>query len=201
MTQSQPTESTQGTNMTPSALMPPNAQEQQGESSALKKSTIIRIPRRKQPHPATPILTAEKINVDNLDEATQIRIAIARSAEEYKAQQAIKKVDEHLMDEDIKKLVEGEYSDANKFDEDMINTQEYPDTKIDPGSHKESPKAKKVADYMSIDEEMEEESTEVVLIRRKGKVSWRWIHPSPYLLDPLGLLLILNLQIRKNSKT
>ncbi|GJR69998.1 retrovirus-related pol polyprotein from transposon TNT 1-94 [Tanacetum coccineum] len=112
MTQSQPTESTQGMNMTPSALMSPNAQEQQGESSALKKSTIIKIPRRKQPHPATHILTAEKINVDNLDEATQIRIAIARSAEEYKAQQAIKKVDEHLMDEDIKKLVEGEYSKA-----------------------------------------------------------------------------------------
>ncbi|GKE08012.1 hypothetical protein Tco_1411563, partial [Tanacetum coccineum] len=58
ITQSRPIESTQGTIRTPSAPRPPNPQEQQGESSAPKKSTIIRIPRRRQPDPETPILTA-----------------------------------------------------------------------------------------------------------------------------------------------
>ncbi|GKF64493.1 hypothetical protein Tco_0187941, partial [Tanacetum coccineum] len=101
------------------------------------------------------------------------------SAEEYEAQHAIKKVDEHMMDEDIEKLVKGEYSDANKFDDDMINIQEDPDTKIDPESHKESLKAKKVVDYMFIDEEVEEEAVEDALIKMKGKGSLE-IKDTPY---------------------
>ncbi|GKD95385.1 hypothetical protein Tco_1375222 [Tanacetum coccineum] len=69
MTQSQPTESTQGTHRTSSAPRLPNPQEQQGESSAQNKSTIIRIPRRRQPDPKTLILTIDQIDVDNLDKA------------------------------------------------------------------------------------------------------------------------------------
>ncbi|GKG50339.1 hypothetical protein Tco_0521439, partial [Tanacetum coccineum] len=46
MTRSQPIKSTQGTNRTPSAPRPPNPQEQQGESSALKKPIIISIAKR-----------------------------------------------------------------------------------------------------------------------------------------------------------
>nr|GEV90725.1 hypothetical protein [Tanacetum cinerariifolium] len=42
-------------------------------------------------------------------------------------------------------------------------------TRIDPGSHKESLEAKKVAQYVSVDEEVEEESAEAALLRRKGK--------------------------------
>ncbi|GKF87701.1 hypothetical protein Tco_0258578, partial [Tanacetum coccineum] len=66
------------------------------------------IPRKKQPNPTTPIPIVEKINVDSLNEATRVRIATVRSIEEYEAQQAIKKADEHLMDEDTEKFVEGE---------------------------------------------------------------------------------------------
>nr|GEU90086.1 hypothetical protein [Tanacetum cinerariifolium] len=47
-------------------------------------------------------------------------------------------VNEHLLDEDIEKIVKGdEESDANKFAEDMINNKEDIDTKIDLRSHKE----------------------------------------------------------------
>ncbi|GKC53097.1 hypothetical protein Tco_1075842 [Tanacetum coccineum] len=63
----------------------------------------------------------------------------AKSTKEYETQHAIKKVDEHLLDEDIKKLVEGEEPDANKFVDDMMLSQEDPNTRIDPRSHKESP--------------------------------------------------------------
>ncbi|GKB36094.1 hypothetical protein Tco_0881036 [Tanacetum coccineum] len=69
-----------------------------------------------------------------------------RSIEDFEAQQAIKKVDEHLMDEDIEKIVEGdEDSDAN------------------------NPETEKSAYVMQIDEEVEEESVEDALIRKKGK--------------------------------
>ncbi|GKD78712.1 extracellular solute-binding protein 3, partial [Tanacetum coccineum] len=88
---SQPIESTQRTHRTPSAPRPPNPQEQQGESSAKRKFTIIRIPKRKLPDPTTPILRAEQIDVDNLDEATRVSIATTRSIDDYEAQQAVKK--------------------------------------------------------------------------------------------------------------
>ncbi|GJZ69198.1 hypothetical protein Tco_0632748 [Tanacetum coccineum] len=46
----------------------------------------------------------------------------ARSIEDYEAQQAVKNVDEHLMDEDIENIVEGdEETDADKFVEDLLN--------------------------------------------------------------------------------
>ncbi|GJT28622.1 hypothetical protein Tco_0908897 [Tanacetum coccineum] len=148
MTESQPTESSQGTNMTLSAPRSPNPQkQQQGESIAPKKPIIIRISKRKQPDPEIPIPTAAQIDLENLTEA------------------------KHLLDEDVNKLVEGEESDANKFADDMLLSQEDPGTTIDPGSYKESPEAKKVAEYVSVDEEVEEEKAEAVLIRRKRKGS------------------------------
>ncbi|GJX97553.1 hypothetical protein Tco_0353351 [Tanacetum coccineum] len=76
MTQSQPTESTQGTHRTSSAPRLPNPQEQQGELSAQNKSTIIRILRRRQPDPETIILTTYQIDVDNLDKATRVSDAV-----------------------------------------------------------------------------------------------------------------------------
>ncbi|GKA62705.1 hypothetical protein Tco_0762224 [Tanacetum coccineum] len=105
------------------------------------------IPKRKQPDPATPILTAERIN-------------------------AVKKVNEQLLDEDIENLVEGEESDAKKFSDDMMLSQEDLDTRTDHGSHKESLKAKKVDEYVVIDEDEEEATTDAKLIRRKGKGSF-----------------------------
>ncbi|GKC43257.1 hypothetical protein Tco_1060979, partial [Tanacetum coccineum] len=75
------------------------------------------------------------------------------------------------MDEDTEKLVEGEEIDANKYADDMLNIQEENDTRMYTGSHKKSPEVKKVVDYMSIDEEVEEESTEAALIRKKMKGS------------------------------
>nr|GEW28000.1 hypothetical protein [Tanacetum cinerariifolium] len=139
---------TSGVTKTPSTPRLPNPQEQQGESSVQRKSTIIRIPRRKQPDPITLILTSEQIDVDNLDDATQVRIVKTRSIEDYKARHAVKKDDKHLMDEDIKKLVKGDEIDTDKFADDMLNSQEDLSTRIDLESHKESPEAEKVADYM-----------------------------------------------------
>ncbi|GJX80569.1 hypothetical protein Tco_0328718, partial [Tanacetum coccineum] len=54
---------------------------------------------------------------------------------------------------------------------DMLNIQEENGTRMYTGSHKKSPEVEKVVDYMSIDEEVEEESTEAALIRKKMKGS------------------------------
>ncbi|GKD83230.1 hypothetical protein Tco_1350069, partial [Tanacetum coccineum] len=114
------------------------------ESSAPKTSTIIRIPRRRQPDPETPILTVVEIDVTNLDEATQMSIAIARSLEDLEAQQNVKKVKEHLVDEEIEQIVKGNDDvDKNQFVDDILNRQEDPDTEIEPGSHKERPEVEK----------------------------------------------------------
>nr|GEV48974.1 hypothetical protein [Tanacetum cinerariifolium] len=88
------------------------------------------------------------------------------------ADEELQGVDEHLLDDDMEKIVEGdEESDANKLTVDMINSHKDPDTKIDHGSHKETLEVEEVVDYMSIDEAVEEESSEAALIRKKGKVS------------------------------
>ncbi|GJW32462.1 hypothetical protein Tco_0052494 [Tanacetum coccineum] len=150
MNQSQSTESSQGTNKTLSAPRSSNPQEHQsGESSALKKPIIIRIPKRKHPDPETPILTAEQINLANLIKAQLL----------------------NLLDEDVNKLVKGEESDANQFSDDMMLIQEDPNPRIDPESYKESLEVEKIVDYVSVDEEEEEETFEAQLIKRKWKGS------------------------------
>ncbi|GJZ63443.1 hypothetical protein Tco_0619864 [Tanacetum coccineum] len=75
--------------LTPSAPRPPNPQEQQGESSALKKSIIIKFLRRRKPDLETLVLTTTQIDVVNLDEATQMSIATARKVEEESAEDAL----------------------------------------------------------------------------------------------------------------
>ncbi|GJX77193.1 hypothetical protein Tco_0324004 [Tanacetum coccineum] len=161
-----------GINRTLSTPRSPNPQEkQQGESSAPNKPIIIKIPKRKQPDPKTPILTAAHIDLENLTEAQVLSYTLAKSAKEYETQQNVKCVEEHLLDEDVNKLVEGEESDANQFADDMVLSQEDPYTRIDPWSHKESPEVKKVDEYVSVDEEVEEETADVELIQMKGKGS------------------------------
>nr|GEW82738.1 hypothetical protein [Tanacetum cinerariifolium] len=130
-----------------------------------KRSKIVEIDRKRLKS-----VESEQIDVYNLDEATRVNIATCRSIEDYEAQQVVKKVDEHLLDEDIEKIVDRDKeSDANKFADDMINNQEDLCTRTYLASHKESPEVEKVVDYMSIDEEVKEESTEDALIRKKGK--------------------------------
>ncbi|GJZ30342.1 hypothetical protein Tco_0575389 [Tanacetum coccineum] len=202
MTQSQPIESTQGASRTPNAPRSPNPVQHQCESSAQRKYTIIRIPRRRQPDPVTPILIVAEIDVTNLDEATQMSLATDRSNEDFEAQQAVKKVNEHLVDEEIEKLVEGdEETNANTFVDEILNNQEDPDTRIEPGSHKESLEVEKSTDLMIIDEKEEEESVKDALRRKKGKdIEEIKDTPPPQPLNPLGLILILYLRIRKNLR-
>ncbi|GKC41065.1 hypothetical protein Tco_1053449 [Tanacetum coccineum] len=116
-TKSQPIESTQGTHRTLSAPRIPNPVTTQSESSAPRKPTIIGFRVPIQPEPETPIPTAAEIDIDSLYEATRLSIATQRSLEDLESQQNVEKVQEHMDEEYIEKIVEG----GDNVDEDNAN--------------------------------------------------------------------------------
>ncbi|GJT14420.1 hypothetical protein Tco_0861462 [Tanacetum coccineum] len=61
--------------------------------------------------------------------------------------EALEKVEEHLIAEEIEKLVEGTKNVENvKVDNSISHNQNDPDTRLEPRSYKESPKVEKTAD-------------------------------------------------------
>ncbi|GJW11638.1 hypothetical protein Tco_1577465, partial [Tanacetum coccineum] len=135
--------------LTPSTPRTPNCVATQGESSAPRKPTIIRFRIRSQPDPETPIPTSDEIDVTNLDEATQISIATERSIADLEAQQNVEKVQEHLVKEEIETMVEGTKNvDEDEFMDEIFKSPEVPDTRLEPGSHKERPEEEKSVDLM-----------------------------------------------------
>ncbi|GKC97475.1 hypothetical protein Tco_1167750 [Tanacetum coccineum] len=118
-----------------------------------------------------PIPTTTKIDVTNLAETIQMSIATQRIIEDFKAHQNVER-------------------------------QEDPGTRIEPMSDKESPKVTESADILTIhDEEVEEESAgdEFELRRREKGKGIEDIRDTPP-LDPLGLIFLLYLRIRRYSR-
>ncbi|GKG18714.1 hypothetical protein Tco_0373012, partial [Tanacetum coccineum] len=141
MTQSQPTESTQGTHRTTSAPRSPNPNVDEGESSAPRKSTIIRLrihPRRSTRLTLpTPILTTTEADDIILQDTIQLSIAEQKSYDEFKAKQNVEKVKEHLIAEEIEKLIDGSKNVENdEIDNSISNSLNNPGTRIEPRSHK-----------------------------------------------------------------
>ncbi|GJX34621.1 hypothetical protein Tco_0246178 [Tanacetum coccineum] len=129
MMQPQPAVSSQGTHRTPSAPRSPNPrstpkkkkkkkESESGESSVPKNPLKIKI-RWRQPDPEAPIPI---------------------SAQEAEAQANVKIVEQHLLDEDVNKIVEGDDATTDEFADSVLLSQEDPDTRIDLMSDKERPK-------------------------------------------------------------
>ncbi|GJR55146.1 hypothetical protein Tco_1405667 [Tanacetum coccineum] len=77
---------------------------------------------------------------------------------------------QHLLDEDVNKIVEGYDANANEFADSVLLSQEDPDTRIDPVSDMERLEVMKIDDYViTAKEEEEEESAKAALIMKKGK--------------------------------
>ncbi|GJR67183.1 hypothetical protein Tco_0013248 [Tanacetum coccineum] len=110
LTQSQPTESTQGTHRTLSAPRSPNPATETAESSVPKRSTVIRfrLPSRQSARltPPVPVPTAEKADEMILQDMIQVSLAEHKSHEEQEARENVALVYEHLAAEEIEKLVE-----------------------------------------------------------------------------------------------
>ncbi|GJT60264.1 retrovirus-related pol polyprotein from transposon TNT 1-94 [Tanacetum coccineum] len=143
LTQSQPTESTQGTHRTPSAPRSPNPNKEAAESSALRRSTVIRlrIPERRSTllTPPAPVLNVDKADEMILQDTLQVSLAEHKSREEQEARENMALIDEHLAYEEIEKMVDGQ---ENVVDDSSIprnDESNIPGTKIEPRSNKESP--------------------------------------------------------------
>ncbi|GKA15934.1 retrovirus-related pol polyprotein from transposon TNT 1-94 [Tanacetum coccineum] len=116
LTQSQPTESTQGTHRTPSAPRSPNPATETAESMP----------------------SAEKADEMILQDTIQVSLAEHKSHEEQEARENVALVYEHLAAEEIEKLVEDpenvDDSSPPRNDDTSI-----PGTRLEPRSDKESP--------------------------------------------------------------
>ncbi|GKF39860.1 hypothetical protein Tco_0119921 [Tanacetum coccineum] len=115
MTQSQPTESTQGTYRT---------------TSAPRQSARLT--------PPAPMPTVEKADEMILQDTIQVSLAEHKILEEQEARENVALVDEHLAAEEIEKLVE-ESENADDSLPPRHDDTSIPDTRLEPRSDKESP--------------------------------------------------------------
>ncbi|GKE98543.1 hypothetical protein Tco_0021894, partial [Tanacetum coccineum] len=110
LTQSQPTESTHGTNRTTSASRSPNPDKEVAESSAPRWSTVICLclPERRSTRltPPAPVPTIDKADEMMLHDTLQLSFAEHKSREEQEARENVELVDEHLASEEVEKMVE-----------------------------------------------------------------------------------------------
>ncbi|GJZ91753.1 hypothetical protein Tco_0663818 [Tanacetum coccineum] len=130
--------------------MTPNSDVDEGVSSVQRKSTVIRL------------------------HTIQLSIAEQKSHDDLKAKQNVKKVEEHLIAEEIEKLVEGtENIEENEVDNSTLGNQNDPDTRLESGSYKESPKVEITAfvQPVNVNEEEEESAEDDYELRRKEKGS------------------------------
>ncbi|GJV12593.1 hypothetical protein Tco_1354134 [Tanacetum coccineum] len=174
-TLSQPIESTQGTYRTTSILRTPNPDVAEEESSASRKSTVIRlrIPQRRSTRltPPTPIPTTNEAGDIILQDIIQLSLAEQKSHEELEAKQNKDKVKEHLMAKEIEKLAEGtENIEENDVDSSTLR-QNDPDTRLEPRSNNESPEVEITADVqpVNVNEEEEESAKDDCELKRRGK--------------------------------
>ncbi|GJR09555.1 hypothetical protein Tco_0792207 [Tanacetum coccineum] len=184
LTQSQPTESTQGTHRTPSAPRSPNPATETAESSVPKRSTVIRfrLPSRQSARltPPVPVPSAEKADEMILQDMIQVSLAEHKSREEQEARENVALVYEHLAAEDIEKLVENpeNVDDSLPLRHDNISI---PDTRLEPRSDKESLEVEiaykdtpmvdvtNIVTPVNVDDEEDEITDEVFELRRRVK--------------------------------
>ncbi|GKB71079.1 hypothetical protein Tco_0932491 [Tanacetum coccineum] len=136
LTQSQPTESTQGRHRTPSAPRSPTPKKDTAKSSAPKRSTVICfcLSERRSTRLTPPVLvpTVEKAKEMVLQDTLQVSLA------EHKARENVELVNKHLASEEIEKLVEGS---ENVIDDSLPprnDEPQIPGTRLEPRSDKES---------------------------------------------------------------
>ncbi|GKC06200.1 hypothetical protein Tco_0997810, partial [Tanacetum coccineum] len=159
LTQSQPTESTQGTHRTPSA------------------------PRRST-HLTPPVLvpTVEKADEMILQDTLQVSLAEHKNREEQEARKNVELVNKHLASKEIEKLVEGSENVIDDSSPPRNDESQIPDTRLEPRSDKESSEVEITNDEevevtnvvipVNVNEEEDEITDEVYELKRreKGKV-------------------------------
>ncbi|GJU60459.1 hypothetical protein Tco_1238225 [Tanacetum coccineum] len=133
LTQSQPTESTHKTYRTTSAPRSPNPDKEVAESSAPRRSTVIRlrIPERRSIRLTPPALvpTIDKADEMILQDTLHVSLAEHKSREEQEARKNVALVDEHLVSKEIEKMVDGQENipKPTRFNATRVFFQSYKD--------------------------------------------------------------------------
>ncbi|GKC83037.1 hypothetical protein Tco_1138754, partial [Tanacetum coccineum] len=169
LTQSQPTKSTQGTHRTPSAPRLPNPKMDKSESSAPKRSTVIRfrLPERRSTRltPPAPVPTVDKADEMILQDTLQVILAEHKSREEQEARENMELVKEHLASVIILKKM-GKECDKESLEVEITNDKEVEIT------NDEEVEITNVVILVNVNEEEEEITDEVYELKRreKGKI-------------------------------
>ncbi|GJY67842.1 hypothetical protein Tco_0470824 [Tanacetum coccineum] len=99
------------THRTPSTPRSPTPKKDTAESSAPKRSTVIRfrLPERRSIRltPPAPVPTVDKADEMILQDTLQVSLAEHKSQEEQEARENVELVNKHLASEEIEKMVEG----------------------------------------------------------------------------------------------
>ncbi|GJY02584.1 hypothetical protein Tco_0360736 [Tanacetum coccineum] len=180
LTQSQPTESTQGTHRTLSTPRSPTPKKDTTKSSAPKRSTVIRfhLPKRKSTRltPPAPVPTVDKADETFLQDTLKVSLVEHKSREEQEARENVELVNKHLV------LMEGSENVINDSLPPKNDEPQIPGTRLEPRSDKESPKVEITNDEeveitnvvipVNVNEEEEEITDEVYELKRreKGKI-------------------------------
>ncbi|GJS79025.1 hypothetical protein Tco_0728906 [Tanacetum coccineum] len=175
LTQSQPTESTQGTHRTPNAPRSPYLKVDAGESSALKWLTVIRfcIPERRSTHltPLAPMPTVDKEDEMISQDTLQLSLAEHKSREKQEARENVELVNKHMASKDIEKMVT---KPENVINDSLIprnDDQNILGTRLEPRSDKVSLEVEitNVVIPVNVNEEEEEITDEVYKLKQREK--------------------------------
>ncbi|GKD13552.1 hypothetical protein Tco_1197959 [Tanacetum coccineum] len=112
-----------------------------GGTSSPIQSLKIRV-RQQMPIFTTPIPpSSDDRERDEIHEATQLSIALHKTAKLAEEQEKVAAVEEQLLKEVVEKIFEGEDKEsyANEFADLVFLNEEDSGTMIEPGSHKENP--------------------------------------------------------------
>ncbi|GKA85302.1 hypothetical protein Tco_0806956 [Tanacetum coccineum] len=168
LTQSQPTESTHGTPRTTSAPRSPNPDNEVLESSAPRRSTVIRLrlPERRSTRltPPVPVPIVDKADEMILQDTLQVSLAEHKSHKEQEARENVALVNEHLASEEIEKMVEEQENIVDDSSIPRNDESNIPGTRIEPRSDKESPEVEIAKEKeVEITQEKEVEITNVII--------------------------------------
>ncbi|GJX43416.1 hypothetical protein Tco_0260092 [Tanacetum coccineum] len=115
--------------------------ENEGESSTPRPSLKIII-KQKKTTLIVPLPPSDDRERDDIIKATQLSLAEAKAVKVYEEQQNVTAVEKRIVEEDVEKLIDGEYeSSSSEFAGTMLLSDEDSDDRIEPESHKENPEA------------------------------------------------------------
>ncbi|GJX27870.1 hypothetical protein Tco_0235949 [Tanacetum coccineum] len=171
---------------TPSSPRLPTHKKDTTESSAPKRSTVIRfcLPERRSTRltPLVRVPTVEKADEMILQDTLQVSLAEYKSQEEQEARENVELVNKHLASKEIEKLVEGFENVIDDSSPPRNDEPQIPGTRLEPRSDKESPKVERTNNEevevtnviipVNVNEEEDEITDEVYELKRreKGKI-------------------------------